>query len=87
MTRNQIGDLKIWNGDKFGYGFEIMGDEGLQDILGTKGSYRWAGMYSTDYLIDPVQDMIILIFTNIYPNAHNDEFTHRYRNIVYQALK
>jgi CubicO group peptidase (beta-lactamase class C family) len=87
MTRNQIGDLHIWNGDKFGFGFEIMGEGGLQNILGSEGSYRWAGMYSTDYMIDPVEDMIILTFTNIYPNAHNDEFTHRFRNVVYQALE
>jgi len=87
MTRNQIGDLQIWNGDKFGYGFEIMGDEGLQGILGSIGSYRWAGMYSTDYMIDPKEDIILLFFTNVYPNVYNDPVTHRFRNLVYQALE
>jgi CubicO group peptidase (beta-lactamase class C family) len=87
MTRNQIGDLTIWNGDKFGYGFEIMGEEGLQNILGSVGSYRWAGMYSTDYMIDPKEDLILLFFTNSYPNVYNDPVAHRFRNLVYQALK
>jgi CubicO group peptidase (beta-lactamase class C family) len=87
MTRNQIGDLQIWNGDKFGFGFEIMGNGSLQNLLGSAGSYRWAGMYSTDYMIDPLEDLIILTFTNVYPNVHFDEFTQRFRNIVYQALK
>lgn len=87
MTRNQIGDLQIWNGDKFGFGFEIMGNGSLQNLLGSEGSYRWAGMYSTDYMIDPKEDLIILTFTNVYPNVHFDEFTHRFRNIVYQAIE
>jgi CubicO group peptidase (beta-lactamase class C family) len=87
MTRNQIDDLQIWNGDKFGYGFEIMGENGLQNILGSIGSYRWAGMYSTDYMIDPKEDLILLFFTNVYPNVFNDEVAHRFRILVYQALK
>jgi CubicO group peptidase (beta-lactamase class C family) len=87
MTRNQIGDLQIWNGDKFGYGFEIMGESGLQSMLGSVGSYRWAGMYSTDYMIDPKEDLIILFFTNVYPNVNNDEVAHRFRILVYQALE
>jgi CubicO group peptidase (beta-lactamase class C family) len=86
MTRNQIGDLTIWNGDKFGFGFEIMGNGSLQNLLGSAGSYRWAGMYSTDYMIDPKEDMIILTFTNVYPNVYFDEFTQRFRNLVYQAI-
>ena len=87
MTRNQIGDLQLWNGDKFGYGFEIIGDEVLKDILGSEGSFRWAGMYSTDYLIDPGEDLILLLCTNVYPFMdHVDVMYYTNRNLVYQAL-
>jgi CubicO group peptidase (beta-lactamase class C family) len=88
MTRNQIGDLQLWNGDKFGYGFEIIGDEVLKDILGSEGSFRWAGMYSTDYLIDPKEDIILLLFTNVYPfYDHVDVMYYSFRNLVYQAIE
>jgi len=88
MTQNQIGDLQLWNGDKFGYGFEIIGDAVLKDILGSEGSFRWAGMYSTDYLIDPKEDIILLLFTNVYPfYDHVDVMYYSFRNLVYQALK
>jgi CubicO group peptidase (beta-lactamase class C family) len=87
MTRIHPGDFTIWNGDKFGYGFEIIGDGNLQNLLGSAGSFRWAGMYSTDYLIDPEEDLIILTFTNVYSNVYFDEFTHKFRNLVYQALE
>jgi CubicO group peptidase (beta-lactamase class C family) len=88
MTQNQIADLQLWNGDKFGYGFEIIGDEVLKDILGSEGSFRWAGMYSTDYLIDPKEDIILLLFTNVYPfYDHVDVMYYSFRNLVYQALE
>jgi len=87
MTRIHPGDFTIWNGDKFGYGFEIIGDGNLQNLLGSAGSFRWAGMYSTDYLIDPEEDLILLTFTNVYGNVYFDEFTHKFRNLVYQALE
>ncbi len=87
MSRNQIDNLEIWNGDKFGYGFEIFTEKGLKDYLGTAGSFRWAGMFSTDYLIDPTENLIYVNFTNIYPNAYVDDVYYKYRNLVYQALK
>lgn len=88
MTRNQIGDLQLWNGDKYGYGFEVIGDEVLKDMLGSEGSFRWAGMYSTDYLIDPQEDMILLLCTNVYPfTDHVDVMYYTFRNLVYQAME
>jgi CubicO group peptidase (beta-lactamase class C family) len=87
MTRIHPGDFTIWSGDKFGYGFEIIGDGNLKNLLGSSGSFRWAGMYSTDYLIDREEDLIILTFTNVYNNVFFDEFTHKFKNLVYQALE
>lgn len=52
---------------------------------GSVGAFRWGGMYSTDYIIDPKEDMVMLIYTNAYPFA-NPGINNRFRVMVYQAL-
>ena len=86
MTTNQIGDLNIWDSfNKFGLGFEITTEKGVAIIPGSIGSFKWGGIYSTDYLIDPKEDMVCLVYTNVLPNAFW-QFTQLYRPIVYQAM-
>ncbi|HEX8545421.1 MAG TPA: serine hydrolase domain-containing protein [Cytophagaceae bacterium] len=87
MTRNQIGDNYIWdNENKFGLGFELVTEKGASSQLGTVGAFRWGGMYSTDYVIDPKEKLIILFYTNVSPNA-NWFLLSLNRNLLYQALK
>lgn len=87
MTTNQIGDLNVWeSGNKFGLGFEITTEKGVAMIPGSVGSFKWGGIYSTDYLIDPKEDMVCLVYTNILPNAFW-QFTQLYRPLVYQAIE
>jgi CubicO group peptidase (beta-lactamase class C family) len=87
MTTNQIGEKEVWDtGDKFGLGFEITTEKGSAKIGGSIGTYGWGGMYSTDYKIDPKEDLIFLIYTNAYPFP-NPDINKRFRALVYQALK
>lgn len=87
MITNQIGDLTVWNtGNKFGLGFEIITDKGNALIPGSVGSFKWGGAYATDYIIDPAEDLICLVYTNCYPNAYR-EITYYYRVLLYQALE
>ncbi len=87
MVANQIGDLTVWNtGNKFGLGFEIITEKGNALIPGSVGSFKWGGVYATDYIIDPSEDLICLIYTNCFPNAFK-EITYYYRTLLYQALE
>ena len=86
MTTNQIGDLEVWDtGNKFGLGFEIVTEKGVAKIHGSVGAFKWGGAYSTDYIIDPTEDLIMLIYTNVLPFA-NPDINKRFRIMVYQAL-
>ena len=69
MTTNQIGDLVTWDNIKFGLGFELYDLSSVTKTLGSVGSFKWGGMYHTDYLIDPKEDLIMLIYTNAHPLA------------------
>ena len=86
MTTNQIGNLEVWDSrDNFGLGFQLITEKGVAQLPGSVGAYKWGGMYSTDYIIDPKEDLLMLIYTNAYPFA-NPDINKRFRVMVYQAL-
>ena len=87
MTCNQIGDKNVDGpGSKFGLGFAISEERAAARNLGSVGALTWGGMYATDFLIDPREDMVILIYTNTQPYS-GPEFSALFNILVYQALE
>jgi CubicO group peptidase (beta-lactamase class C family) len=88
MTKNQIGNLSVWDRkDKFGFGFEIATDSTRLLDPAAAGTYMWGGMYNSEYTIDPANDMILLVFTNVHPYArYGEDIRRKFRTLVYQAL-
>jgi len=75
----------------FGLGFEIYPDKeterkGVSNFtqMVSPGSLQWGGMYNTDYLIDPKEDLIILLYTNRIPDT---KIWEKFVNTVYQVLQ
>ncbi|MEJ7589188.1 MAG: serine hydrolase domain-containing protein [Ferruginibacter sp.] len=88
MTRNNIGSSEVWDRkDKFGLGFEIIGEQSTYAELASPGSYGWGGAYCSDYLIDPKNDIVLQLFTNILPYAFGGEFNRQLKVLIYQALQ
>ena len=69
----------------FGLGFRVMVDYGRANGYSSPGEYGWAGAASTYFVIDPVEDLLILLMTQMWPLE-----PHRPRsivpNLVYQAI-
>jgi CubicO group peptidase (beta-lactamase class C family) len=87
MKRNQIGPLEVWDrADGFSYGLQVFSERSRSAGNATAGALTWGGMYCSDYTIDPQEDLILLVFTNVQPYAHYNEFVRTFRNVVYQAL-
>jgi len=87
MSVNQTGNLVVSSTkNNFGLGLEIVTREGLQAVLGTIGSYKWGGMFGTEYIIDPENDMIMLIYMNTQPYPDKLEMMKKFRVLVYQAM-
>lgn len=87
MTSNQIGESWVWDrGDKFGLGFELVtaGTRYLEPA--PVGSFSWGGAYCSDYLVDPVNGLVIQTFTNVQPYAHYNELNKKLRSLIYQAM-
>lgn len=88
MIRNQIGEAEVWERqDKFGLGFQLIGERSHYGDQATPGSFTWGGMYCSEYTIDPKGNLIKLVFTNVHPYAHNGEVVRKFRSTVYQALE
>ena len=75
----------------FGLGFQIYADQNAADKpigdvtpMVTPGSLSWGGMHNTDYIIDPKENMIILLYTNRIPDTKVWE---KFLNTLYQAIE
>jgi CubicO group peptidase (beta-lactamase class C family) len=88
MLQNQIGENRFWDrNDYFGLGFQVITPESKYGDQASVGSFTWGGAYCSEYTIDPKEDMILLIFTNVHPYAHYSDFVRKFRILVYQALQ
>jgi CubicO group peptidase (beta-lactamase class C family) len=85
MCRNQVKDLRGEIG--FGLAFDDFRQEYSHESIASEGSLRWGGMFGTDYIIDPKEDLILLFYINLQPNNTGNDFKVMFHNLVYQALK
>lgn len=88
MTENHIGELSVPfpnHGDGFGYGFGVLTERGKSVDVASVGSFSWGGIYNTYYWVDPQEELIGLVMTQIFPNDHltiREDFKER----VYTAI-
>ncbi|HRO45419.1 serine hydrolase domain-containing protein [Agriterribacter sp.] len=85
MTTNQIGDLRLGQGNTFGLGFELVTEKGSAFSPRSEGSYSWGGMFSSSYWIDPKEKIVAQLFLQLYPNSHGD-IHEKFKVLTYQAL-
>ncbi len=73
MISNHSGDHDIYirgPGYNFGLGFGIMNDAGVARDPFTPGSFTWGGAWGTIFWIDPVENMIGIMMTQISSYSH-----------------
>ncbi|GAB4027185.1 serine hydrolase domain-containing protein [Spirosoma gilvum] len=88
MLRNQIGQAEVWERkDKFGLGFQLITENSHYGDQASPGSFTWGGMYCSEFTVDPKEELILLIFTNVQPYAYYSDFVKKFRIAVYQALE
>jgi CubicO group peptidase (beta-lactamase class C family) len=75
MRANHIGDLDMWLGGPgtgFGLGFGVIKDIGQSAQTGSAGTFYWGGFFSTDFWIDPQEQMVGILLTQFRPYGAND---------------
>jgi len=85
MQRNGVGDMRGEIG--FGMAWDVFRPEYLHNTILSEGSMRWGGMYGTDYVIDPQEQIVMLMYTNCMPNFSGTNYKTLMHTLVYQALK
>ena len=58
-----------YEGIGFGLGFSVMLDPARAQIVGTPGEYAWGGAASTAFWIDPVEDLAVVMLTQLMPSS------------------
>jgi CubicO group peptidase (beta-lactamase class C family) len=89
MTMNQIGDLFVDLGvkteNKFGFNFSLITENGSRLGPSQAGTYSWGGVFSTSYWVDPKEDMLVLIYRQMW-GPHVADTDKEFRPLVYQAI-
>ena len=93
MTINHLPDEMIpirvephtLHGCGFGLGFRVLVDVAQCGRLGTEGEFGWGGAASTSFFVDPKEDLVGLILTQLMPSRHYP-IRSEFKVLVYQAL-
>lgn len=85
MTVDHIGDLYGQPGMGFGLGFSVRNDVGAAGVPGSTGEFGWGGAYHSTYWADPVEDLVVVYFTQVVPAGGLDDHA-RLRALVYASL-
>ncbi len=67
MSHDQLGSIDREHG--FGLGFGVDGAKAPLPEIGTEGTYRWGGFYYTSFMIDPKEDMIVILMAQLHPTG------------------
>ncbi len=73
MTVNHIGDLPIWltgPGYGFGLGYSVVTDIGQTALPASVGTYSWGGAFCTYFWVDPREELIGIVMTQVRPYDH-----------------
>jgi CubicO group peptidase (beta-lactamase class C family) len=72
MTKNQIGDHMAFGERKYGLGFGLLLEAQPDHEDPVLIRYYWGGVYSTNFWIDPRNDLVGIIMTQVYPTNHGE---------------
>lgn len=68
----------------FGLGFAVVTDVAQMGQLGSKGVFSWGGAAATTFWIDPKEELIAILMTQLMSNPH--PFHEQFRVLTYQAI-
>ncbi len=85
MQKNGVGDMRGEIG--FGMAWDVFTPQNAHNTIVSEGAMRWGGMFGTDYIIDPEEQLILIMYQNNMPNLSGYNAKTLLHNVVYQALK
>jgi len=74
-----------YDGIGFGLGFSVMLDPARAHVMGSAGEFAWGGAASTMFWVDPAEELIGLLLTQLIPSA-TYPLRREMKVLAYQAL-
>ncbi|TVR19489.1 MAG: class A beta-lactamase-related serine hydrolase [Balneolaceae bacterium] len=84
MTEDLVGDL--WDDDGHSYGFAIRRDEHAVEGKRPPCTLYWGGAFQTSYWIDPANNLIVVMKTQMTNSPYAREINDGFERIIYSAL-
>jgi CubicO group peptidase (beta-lactamase class C family) len=85
MTVNHVGSLFNGGNQGFGLGFSIITELGRTADYGTPGVFGWGGAYFTLFWVDPREQLVAVLMTQLLPSRGLD-LQEKFRTLVYQGM-
>ena len=86
MTRDHLAGLGVPDaGQRFGLGFSISMAPGMTGRPRSEGAFGWLGFFNTVYWVDPEEQLVAIIMTQLYPNG-GSQLTDKFEVVVYSAI-
>jgi CubicO group peptidase (beta-lactamase class C family) len=74
-----------YEGTGFGLGFSVKTDVAKSQTNGSVGEFGWGGMASTNFFVDPVEDLVVIFMTQLIPSS-SYPIRQELRAMVYGAI-
>lgn len=84
MTTAAVSELAA-EGAGFGLGFAVLLDPAEAQMAGSTGNFSWGGAASTYFWIDPEEDLIAIMMTQLYPST-TYPLRPQFQQLVYAAI-
>jgi CubicO group peptidase (beta-lactamase class C family) len=68
LSRSMFSEA-AYNGVGFGLGFAVTLDPAQTLTLGSAGDFFWGGAASTFFVVDPREDLVVLLLTQLLPSS------------------
>jgi len=76
----------LYPGHSFGLGFSVITDPGQAQVVSSKGAYSWGGAAYTKFGIDPQEDLVAILMTQVLASPFSDDTRYAMKIATYQAL-
>ena len=84
-TINHVGTLFDEGKAGFGLGFRVIEDSGRAATPASVGSFGWGGAYHTEYWVDPKQELVAVMMTQLLP-SEGSTLIGTFRALVYASI-
>jgi CubicO group peptidase (beta-lactamase class C family) len=88
MVARQVDPIPLifLRGQYFGLGVAVRRSDGESGLIGSPGSYGWSGGYNTYFRIDPQEQLIVMLFTQLEFSPTDLELQYGFHNTAMQAI-